>query len=672
MTAPTQGLWALVLLVLTLAAFGAAGWRIARLYRLLRLGAAESRIDHPWRRLGDELLIYLGQRKLLKRPYRVRGVGHALIFWGFLAITWSSADMLLRGILGWRMPFTDTVWYAWLVDVFAVAVLAAVAVAWVRRAAFRPPRMHVVTEGYVILGLIGFLMLTLLLFESAAVATVRAELVELVLPPVTPPVAGLVAVVLPPGSAPAIFAGAWWAHIATVLAFAAWLPRTKHLHIVTTVFNVGLKKETPRGALRLIPDIENQESFGAATLRDFSWKDLLDSYTCTECGRCSDSCPALATGKPLDPQKIVLDIRGQLLREGPRLLADAKAETTPPAHWVQAKPEEVWACTTCAACVEACPVTIEHIDKIVDQRRYLALMEGAAPPEAQRAMTNIERAGNPWGEPRAARGDWAAGLGVPTIAEKPDAEYLYFVGCAGSYDRRNQRVARALVTILRAAGVSFAVLGVEETCNGDPARRMGNEYLWQLQARQNIETFDGHGVRKVITACPHCFNTIANEFPQLGGRYEVTHALPLVRRLIAERRITLRDGGHEVVAYHDPCYLGRHNGIYDEPREVLDALPGVERREIEPHHRERGFCCGAGGARMWMEEKIGQRVNYRRVEQLMQADPDATKVASGCPYCLIMLDEGVGAKGIAEQVQPVDVLELVAARLVETAPAQGG
>lgn len=332
MTAPTQGLWALVLLVLTLAAFGAAGWRIARLYRLLRLGAAESRIDHPWRRLGDELLIYLGQRKLLKRPYRVRGVGHALIFWGFLAITWSSADMLLRGILGWRMPFTDTVWYAWLVDVFAVAVLAAVAVAWVRRAAFRPPRMHVVTEGYVILGLIGFLMLTLLLFESAAVATVRAELVELVLPPVTPPVAGLVAVVLPPGSAPAIFAGAWWAHIATVLAFAAWLPRTKHLHIVTTVFNVGLKKETPRGALRLIPDIENQESFGAATLRDFSWKDLLDSYTCTECGRCSDSCPALATGKPLDPQKIVLDIRGQLLREGPRLLADAKAETTPPAH----------------------------------------------------------------------------------------------------------------------------------------------------------------------------------------------------------------------------------------------------------------------------------------------------------------------------------------------------
>ena len=500
-------------------------------------------------------------------------------------------------------------------------------------------------------------------------ATVRDTAKDFFVVPGTP--AGLVlSQLVPAQTGPMIFAVAWWAHVLTVLGFAVYVPRTKHLHIVTTIFNVGLKKETPRGALDLIPDIENKESFGAATIRDFSWKDLLDSYTCTECGRCSDSCPALATGKKLDPQKIVLDVRNQLLAEGPKLLADPKAETTPPAHWVETKPEEVWACTTCAACVEACPVTIEHIDKIVDQRRYLALMEGAAPPEAQRSMTNIERAGNPWGEPRSARGDWAEGLDVPTFAEKPDAEYLYFVGCAGSYDRRNQRVAKALATILRTAGVSFAILGAEETCNGDPARRMGNEYLWQLQAQQNIDVMNGHGVKKVITSCPHCFNTIANEYPQLGASYEVTHALPLVQKLIAEKRITLHDGASDVVAYHDPCYLGRHNGIYDEPREVLDALPGVSRREIAPHHRERGFCCGAGGGRMWMEEKMGQRVNHRRVEQLMTADPDATKVASGCPYCLIMLDEGVGAKGIAEKVQPVDVLELVAARLVDDTKAE--
>ena len=365
--------------------------------------------------------------------------------------------------------------------------------------------------------------------------------------------------------------------------------------------------------------------------------------------------------------------RGEL-REGDALLRDPKAAGTPPAHQSETKPDELWSCTTCAACVEQCPVTIEHIDKIVDLRRYLAMQEGSAPPEAQRAMTNIERAGNPWGEASATRADWAAGLDVPTFAERPDAEYLYFVGCAASFDRRNQRVAKALARILNAAGVSFAILGPEETCTGDPARRIGNEYLWQLQARQNIETFDRHRIRKVIASCPHCFNTIANEYPQLGGSYEVVHALQLVQDLIAGGRLALGGdpGAAEKVAYHDPCYLGRHNGIYEDPRAVLDALPGVTRSEIEPHHRERGFCCGAGGGRMWMEEKIGQRVNHRRVEQILDAGAaqgeQPAKVASGCPFCLIMLDEGVGAKGVQDTLQPVDVLELVAARLGPATP----
>jgi Fe-S oxidoreductase len=655
----------MVLLVLTLAAFGAFAYRVWHLYILLRLGRDEARIDHPWGRIRDELVVYLGQRKLIKRPYYLRGIGHALIFWGFLVITWGSADLLLRGILGWQMPLTDTVWYAWVLDTFAVAVLVAVIVAWVRRVVVHPRRMHIATEGYVILALIGFLMLTLLTFEAAWFATVDRDPLNLGGDLFqTKTIGEMLASLIPVGAERAIFAGAWWAHVVTVLAFAAYLPRTKHLHIVTTLFNVGFRKQTPRGALDLIEDIENKETFGAANIRDFSWKQLLDGYTCTECGRCSDNCPALATGKTLDPQKIVLDIRDQLLREGPKLLADAKAGTTPPAHWVETKPDELWACTTCAACVEACPVTIEHIDKIVDMRRSLTLMEGAAPAEAQRAMTNIERAGNPWGEARESRGDWAEGLEIPTIAEEPEAEYLYFVGCAASYDRRNQRVARALATILKSAGVSFAILGAAETCNGDPARRMGNEYLFQLQARQNIETLNAGNVKKVITSCPHCFNTIANEYPQLGGNYEVVHALPLVKKLLDEKKITLSDGAAaETVAYHDPCYLGRHNGIYDAPRDVLDAVPGVTRAEIAPHHRERGFCCGAGGGRMWMEEKMGQRVNHRRVDQLLATKSGATKVASGCPYCLIMLEEGVGAKGVQESIKPVDVLELVAARL---------
>jgi Fe-S oxidoreductase len=651
--------WGAVLLFLAVLGFGAFFWRAWRLYRFLRVGRPEARLDHPWRRIRDELVIYLGQRKLLKRPYYVRGLAHAFIFWGFLVITIGTVDLLVNGIAGFHVPGTGSAVFAWTIDIFAVLVLGSIAIALIRRIFLAPPRMHVALDGYLILGMIAILMITLLVFEGAGLAAGKLEKGY-----TPPPLAGAILSSIYPGESSAVvFVYAWWIHVVTVLAFAAYLPWSKHLHIVTTLPNVFFRKQAPRGALGLIEDIENKETFGAATIRDFSWKQLLDGYTCTECGRCSDNCPALATGKPLDPQKIVLDIRDQLLAEGPALLKDPKTETKPPAHWVESKPEELWACTTCAACVEACPVTIEHIDKIVDMRRHLTLMEGAAPPEAQRAMTNIERAGNPWGEPRETRGDWAKELGVPTFAEKPDAEYLYFVGCAASVDRRNQRVARALVAILRAANVSFAILGAEETCNGDPARRIGNEYLWQLQAQQNIETFSKYGVKKVIASCPHCFNTIANEYPQLGGTYEVLHALQLVDRLLAEGRLPVARDGQEVVAYHDPCYLGRHNRIYDQPRAVLDALPGVERAEIAPHHRERGFCCGAGGGRMWMEEKVGQRVNHRRIDQLLAAKTGATKVASGCPFCLIMLEEGVGAKGVQEQVRPVDVLELVAGRL---------
>ena len=661
MTAPTGPFvpGGAILLALAILGFGAFFWRAWRLYRYMRLGRDEARIDHPWRRLRDELVVYLGQRKLLKRPYYVRGIAHAFIFWGFLIITIGTIDLLIDGIVGFHVPGIGSALFAWTIDIFAVLVLASIAVAAARRAYFPPPRMHVARDGYVILSLIGLLMVTLLVFEGAGKS---AGLLEKGY--TAPPIAGaLLGSIFSHDAAGIVFPVAWWTHVVTVLAFAAYLPQSKHLHIVTTLPNVFFRKQTPRGQLSLIEDIENKETFGAASLRELSWKQLLDGYTCTECGRCSDNCPALATGKPLDPQRIVLDVRDQLLRDGPKLLAEAKGEIPSPAHFTETKPEELWACTTCAACVEACPVTIEHIDKIVDMRRYLALMEGAAPPEAQRAMTNIERAGNPWGEPRETRGDWAKELGVPTYAEKPDAEWLYFVGCAASVDRRNQKVARALVQVLRAAGVSFAILGTEETCNGDPARRIGNEYLWQVQAQQNIETFKKYGVRKVIASCPHCFNTIANEYPQLGGSYEVVHALQLVDRLIAEGKLKVGRGMAEAVAYHDPCYLGRHNGVYDAPRAVLDAVPGVQRVEIEPYHRERGFCCGAGGGRMWMEEKVGQRVNHRRIDQLLATNSGATKVASGCPFCLIMLEEGVGAKGVQEQIRPVDVLELVAGRL---------
>ncbi|HLY93512.1 MAG TPA: heterodisulfide reductase-related iron-sulfur binding cluster, partial [Gaiellaceae bacterium] len=647
--------------------FGVFFFRAWKLYRYLRLGWNEDRTQQLGKRIRDELVIYLLQRKLIKRPYWIRGIAHAFIFWGFIVITLGTTDLLASGLFGLRMPGAESAFFVWAVDVFALLVLASIALALVRRIFIKPPRMHIALDGYVILGLIATLMVSLLLFENAGLAAGLLAVNQ-----AAPPFARLVPLAWG-SSAAGVFAAAWWVHVVTVLGFAAYLPQSKHLHIVTTLPNVFFRSQRPRGALRFVENIEEQETFGAATLRDLSWKQHLDGYTCTECGRCSDNCPALATGKPLDPQKIVLDLRDLLLKEGDLLLKDATATGTPPAHQLATKPDELWSCTTCAACVEQCPVTIEHIDKIVDLRRYLTMQEAAAPPEAQRAMTNIERAGNPWGEAAGTRGDWAEGLGVPTFAEQPDAEYLYFVGCAASFDRRNQRVAKALAKILNAAGLSFAILGAEETCNGDPARRMGNEYLWQLQARQNIETFERYKVRKVIASCPHCFNTIANEYPQLGGRYEVVHALQLVQDLIGEKKIALgpsSTGAAETVAYHDPCYLGRHNGIYEDPRAVLDAIDGVIRMEIEPHHRERGFCCGAGGGRMWMEEKVGQRVNHRRVDQILAAGEarggQPAKVASGCPFCLIMLDEGVGAKGIQEELKPVDVLELVAARISDT------
>jgi Fe-S oxidoreductase len=661
---PTQGIWALVLAALALAGFGAFFYRAWKLYRYLRLGWNEDRTQELGKRIRDEIVIYLLQRKLLKRPYWIRGLAHAFIFWGFIVITMGTVDLLLSGLVGLRMPGAESRFFVWAVDVFALLVLASILLAIVRRALFKPPRMHIALDGYIILGLIATLMVSLLLFENAGLTAGYLAVHQAV-----PPFARLLPLPLPAAVAGTVYAASWWVHVVTVLGFAAYLPQSKHLHIVTTLPNVFFRSQRPRGALRFVDKIEERETFGAATLRDFSWKQHLDGYTCTECGRCSDNCPALATGKPLDPQKIVLDLRDLLLKEGDALLKDPSATGTPPAHQLATKPDELWACTTCAACVEQCPVTIEHIDKITDMRRYLTMQEAAAPPAAQRAMTNIERAGNPWGEPAGTRGDWSGGLDVPTFADKPDAEYLYFVGCAASFDRRNQRVAKALAKILRSADLSFAILATEETCNGDPARRMGNEYLWQLQAQQNIETFARYKVRKIIASCPHCFNTLANEYPQLGGSYEVVHALQLVQDLIAEKKIALGPGAAESVAYHDPCYLGRHNGIYDDPRAVLDAIDGVTRMEIEPHHRERGFCCGAGGGRMWMEEQVGQRVNHRRVEQILAAG-DAkgarpAKVASGCPFCLIMLDEGVGAKGIQDELKPVDVLELVAARLTE-------
>ena len=399
---------------------------------------------------------------------------------------------------------------------------------------------------------------------------------------------------------------------------------------------------------------------GAGTLEELTWKEILDTYACTECGRCQNSCPAWNTGKPLSPKLLIMNLRDNLFAEGPKILAaQAKGEEYEkvPLNPGVVEDEVVWSCVTCGACMQECPVNIEHVDHIVDMRRNLVQAESRFPREAQALLTNLEGSQNPWGQPQSQRAAWAKDLDVRVIEPGSGSgeelpEYLYWVGCAGSFDERAKKITQAVARVLGAAGVSFGILGPNETCNGDPARRIGNEYLFQELAAKNIEILDGQGVRKIIANCPHCFNTLRNEYPDFGGNYEVVHHTQLLK----DGRLRATHDVEELMTYHDPCYLGRHNGVYGSPREVLDRVPGLRTKEMH-RHKERAFCCGAGGARMWMEEPLGKRINMERTEEAISTGASALGVA--CPYCLIMLDDG--AKQSGGELKVLDVAQVVAA-----------
>jgi Fe-S oxidoreductase len=458
------------------------------------------------------------------------------------------------------------------------------------------------------------------------------------------------------------------------------------LHIIASEPNVLFsRRPIALGALATTPNMDPEELseddvFGAGEITHFTWKQLLDLISCTECGRCQDQCPAWNTGKPLSPKLVIMDLRDNLFGRASTLLAtsggngsggngsggDDAADGGAPTRLVPdvIEPDVLWSCTTCGACVEQCPVDIEHVDTIVDMRRYEVLMESSFPTEAGTMLRNIENQGDPWGLGSTRRLDWTEGLPFEvqvvdaTIPE--DVEYLFWVGCAGALDERARKVTQSIARLLHTAGVRFAVLGQRESCTGDPARRLGNEYLYQTQGQQNVETLDRVGARKVIASCPHCFNTISNEYPSLGGNYEVLHHSQLLAQLVAEGRITPGQRFESTVTYHDPCYLGRHNSIYDQPRSVLSAVPGVE--QVEMHRcRQRGFCCGAGGARMWLEENIGKRVNLERTDEALGTGADV--VGTACPYCMIMLDDAVKqrqADGVAdESKQVLDVAQIL-------------
>ncbi len=458
----------------------------------------------------------------------------------------------------------------------------------------------------------------------------------------------------------------WWvAHVASFMAFLVILPTTMLRHIFTSPLNMYLRdRERPKGAMKPLPDMETTEleHFGASTIEDFTWKQLLDTDACTMCGRCTSVCPAHATGKPLDPREIVLKTGEVMARTGDPAVSPpigVNAEITVPANWMfdRITPEELWSCTSCRACDEICPVNIEILDKILDMRRYLSLMESNFPTELGTAYRAMENSGNPWAMSQSDRGAWADKVPGVQIVDPGDPfshEYLYWVGCAGSFDDKNKRVTEATAKLLRRANIDFAILGPSEMCTGDPARRSGNEYLFQMLAKQNVANLNGMGVRKIITQCPHCFNTMRNEYPQLGGNYEVVHHSQFLETLVADGRLDLSGARlDERVVYHDSCYLGRHNDIYEAPRRVIGSLAGVQVVEAE-RNGTKAMCCGAGGGRMWMEESIGKKVNDERAQELIATG--ATRVATACPFCYVMLDDGVKAAGKEEdEVRVADI-----------------
>ena len=701
---------ALVVLLGGAVTLTALRWR--KLYALMRRAhRPDNRFDRWTKRIEDFGVYVLAQGRMLRWPYS--GILHVFIFWGFIVLITAIAQAICESLwLGFSLEKLGVVGgvIALMQDIFFVLVLTGVVMALVNRLIVRPTRFRGSHTGDAVLILCW--IATLVTFMQLDYATRIAErngsgdLPEAMAP--WRPVASAMSRIFSPLNDNSALVGLhgffFWGHLSLVFGFLVYLGFSKHLHIITSAPNVLFLNLEPKGALPT-PDFEAEDidHFGASKLEHFSWKDMLDLYTCTECGRCQSHCPAFNTGKPLSPKTLITDLRDHAYET----IAGGYAKTTHVAHGaVMADPsangnghkaetlpghfqpswlspeqvadavnkaggeerpliggtileETLWSCTTCGACMDQCPVLIEHVPKIIDMRRALVLEESRMPKQAETALRSIENSANPYGASNQTRADWARDLGVPFIKDKPDAEYLYWVGCATAFDDRTKQIATALVKIMRAGGVDFAILGTEEKCNGDPARRIGNEYLFQERAKENVELLKRYDVRKIIANCPHCFNTFANEYGAFGGHYEVIHHTQLIDALLREGRIALESHVDGTVTYHDSCYLGRWNDIFAPPRDVLERIPGLKVVEMA-RSRSEGMCCGAGGGRMWMEESQ-PRVNHRRVQQAV--DTGAEKVATACPFCLTMFDEGVGAQNLAGTLQVDDVAVWVARSL---------
>jgi Fe-S oxidoreductase/nitrate reductase gamma subunit len=681
--------WNIVFLFVLTFAVAYFSYSAQRLYRYLRIGRDVSRTDDVGTRLWNVVTIGIGQRKILRDP--VAGPLHALVFWGFVVITLGTVEILINGVFpafSYERLLPAPVYNLFLLsqEGFALFVLVAVGVLLYRRIVVRPARLqgdHVHSgDAILILSMIGALMITLVL--TYAFDRVIEPRHAMVVQPVSSPIALLLAWV-PPGAAALGRDVNWWMHALLVLAFLNYLPYSKHLHVIVSLPNTFLSNTSGPGPIGAMPpmDLEAEtEQFGAADVPHLTWKNLLDGYACTECGRCTAACPAHITGKPLSPRKIVIDTRERLAEVAPSIVGGADfvglalfgpTETGPAGPPAPARHRllddyiteaELWACTSCRACVYECPVSIDQLEIINELKRGLVLTESRFPEEVLPAFESLERNGTPWAFPPSERAAWAEGLEIPTMAELAERgerpEVLFWVGCMGSFDDRAKKITAAFARVLKAAGVRFAILGQEESCHGDPARRLGHEYLYQMLAKQAIETLERYHVTTVVTSCPHCFHQIGKEFPQFGGHYEVIHHAQFIERLMAEGRIPLdaEDGRRLRITYHDSCYLGRHNGVFEAPRVILGALPDVEFVEM-PRSQRQSFCCGAGGGHMFVDESQGKRINHARAEEAQGTG--AGVVASNCPFCIQMFEDGVATVEPDEtkRMRPLDLAELL-------------
>ncbi len=619
--------------------------RVLMLLGLVRAAQPVQRSGDVPRRVRNEAEIVLGQRKLFQRLGP--GLTHAFIFWGFLVLAPTILIAMIAVVAkDSTLPWLGHQgWYALLVDLFCVLVLAGVVAAlWIRKVQ-RPQRFkgsHL-GEADLILALIATIVISLLLWHASRIALGLNEW-----PASWAPVSKALSHLFGRNEATRVLERVFvWVHVLTILTFLAYLPRSKHLHIVVAAFNVWFGRTRAGGRLEPLrfddPDVPEEDMrFGAGSVPDLTWKQVLDTFSCTECGRCQDACPAFTTGKVLSPKLVIMGLRDYVLAGE----TDALVPGAVPV-------DMVWDCVTCGACVEACPVSIEHVDHIVDLRRHLVMVQSSFPAESEPMLRDIERASNPWGKAQSERADWATELDV-RVLEPGDSppEYLYWVGCASSFDERARRTAEATAKLMRTAGVDFAILGPRESCTGDPARRIGNEYVFQAFAEQNVEVLNESGVTKIVTGCPHCFNTLANEYPDFGGRYEVIHHSELLASLVRDGRLAPTRAGDHQITYHDSCYLARHNDVVQAPRELVSAVA----QPVEMGRSGKStFCCGAGGAHMWMEER-GGAINEERVREAAATGADTLAVA--CPFCTVMLDDGVKTAGA--ELRVVDVATLLA------------